>query len=116
LDPPRARLLERLTASPAVGEGAVTAPEDPTRTVADFVLAQLEEAGARLTDVVFDHGAAGLHALLSFEQGDGSDVIACTAQEGVELAARTGLAMYASDEALGRDEAEPDPAGRPTLH
>jgi hypothetical protein len=118
LDPPRAQALERLTAPAPSADGPVDAEGRSTRTLADFVLAQLGGAGARPTDVVLDHGPAGLHALLSFEHADASDVIACTAQEGVELAVRGGLALYGSDEALGREEADPENrAGRPpTLH
>jgi hypothetical protein len=117
LDPPRARVLERLAAPAPPGGRPGADEEESTRTVADFVLAQLEDAGARPMDVVLDHGPAGLHALLSFDHGGASDVIACTAQEGIELAVRAGLALYGSDEALGSDDADPpDRTGRPTLH
>ena len=117
LDPPRARALERLAAPEAPGDPPDAAHDDATMTVADFVLGQLDDVGARPKEVVLDHGPAGLHALLSFDHGDASDVISCTAQEGIELAVRAGLALYGSDEALGQGEAEPeDPAGRPTLH
>lgn len=117
LDPPRARVLEQLSGTPEAAGEAVGAKDASTRTVADFVLAQLDDAGAHPTDVVLDHGPAGLQAFLSFEHDDGGDVIACTAQEGVELAVRAGLPLYGTDEALGRNDPEPDdPAGRPTLH
>jgi hypothetical protein len=50
--------------------------------------------------------------LLSVTRAGESDMVACTAQEGVELAVRAGLAMYATDEALARDA----DASRSTLH
>ena len=116
LDAPRAQVLERLAAPAPTGDDRVAPEAEATRNLADFVLAQLHGAGAHPTEVVLDHGPAGLRALLSFQHRDASDVLACTAQEGVELAVRAGLALYASDEALGRDDAEQDPEGRPTLH
>ena len=82
LDAPRARVLERLAAPAPSGDDRVAAEAEATRNLADFVLAQLHEAGAHPTEVVLDHGPAGLRALLSFEHRDASDVLACTAQEG----------------------------------
>ena len=110
LDPPRASALERLAPSDG-GSGA------PTGTLAEFVLTQLGRSGACPTDVVLDHGPAGLRAVLSFRRGDATDVLICTAQEGVELAVRGGLSMYADDDALTCDGRQPaEPAGRHTVH
>ena len=46
-----------------------------------------------------------------------SDVVACTAQEGIELAVRGELALYATDEALALDRDNAGDRGpRSTVH
>lgn len=98
LDAPRARDL--------------SGQQDALRTLTAFVLAQAAETRTTLAEVVFDRGPAGLRALLSIARGGESDVVACTAQEGVELAVRAGLTMYATDDALASDVDAP----RSTIH
>jgi len=48
-----------------------------------------------------------LRALLSFVRPEGADVVGCTAEEGVALAIRGELRLYATDEALAHAAAEP---------
>jgi hypothetical protein len=63
----------------------------------------LELLGARrdaLREVVLDAGPKGLRALLTLSHGDTTDVIACAAQEGIALAVRGALPLYATAEAL----------------
>lgn len=76
---------------------------DDVRSLSALVLEQLAAGGARPREVVLDVGAAGLRALLSFVRGEESDLVACTAQEGIGLAVRGELALYATDEALALD-------------
>ena len=93
LDAPRAREL--------------AGQQDDVRSLASFVLAQAAETRTTFGEVILDDGPAGLRALLSITRDGESDVVACTAQEGVELAVRAGLAVYATDEALARDTEAP---------
>lgn len=89
--------------------------DDDVRWVGEFVLAQLASAGATPTEVVLDQGEGGLRALLSFRHDEEHDVLACTAQEGIGLAVRGKLALYATEEALAPDA--PDAGDRgPHLH
>jgi hypothetical protein len=85
---------------------------DEVRSLTAFVIAQAGESQTTFGEVILDRGPAGLRALLSVTRAGENDVVACTAQEGVELAVRAGLAMYATDEALARDA----DASRSTLH
>lgn len=98
LDAPRARDL--------------SGQQDEARSLTAFVIARAAESQTTFGEVILDLGPAGLRALLSVTRAGESDVVACTAQEGVELAVRAGLAMYATDEALAREVEAP----RSTLH
>jgi hypothetical protein len=105
LDPIRVRELAR-------------PPEpDDVRPLADLVLAEL---GATVREVVIDCIDGQLRALLSFVREGEPDVVACTAQEGIGLAVRGGLRLYATEEALTHGRAEPDSRARgggpDTLH
>jgi hypothetical protein len=80
---------------------------DEVRSLTAFVIAQAAESQTTFGEVILDRGPAGLRALLSVTRAGDSDVVACTAQEGVELAVRGGLAMYATDEALAREADAP---------
>jgi hypothetical protein len=80
---------------------------DEVRSLTAFVIAQAAESQTTFGEVILDRGPAGLRALLSFTRAGESDVVACSAQEGVELAVRAGLAMYATDEALAREADAP---------
>ncbi len=110
LDPTRARALERL----ARPDAADAQTDPPARAVADFLLAEVARSGARPGDVVFDQGLEGLRALLTVHRGDDSEVLACTAQEGLELAVRGGLPLYADDDVLVG--AGPEPTDGHTIH
>jgi hypothetical protein len=98
LDPPRAREL-------SAGQGGV-------RSLATFLLEQIAERRIVPEEVIFEQGPAGLRALLSVTRDGETDVVSCTAQEGVELAVRGSLAMYASDDVLSPESTAP----RNTLH
>jgi len=103
LDAPRARELS--------GE------RDEVRSLATFVLDQVVTSGAEPGEVVLDVGPSGLRALLSLLRNGDAEVLACTAQEGVELAVRGDLSLYATDQALAGDGDEPaDPTSRNTVH
>jgi hypothetical protein len=103
LDAPRARELS--------GE------RDEVRSLATFVLDQVATSGAEPGEVVLDVGPSGLRALLSLLRNGEAEVIGCTAQEGVELAVRGDLSLYATDQALAGDADEPaDPTSRNTVH
>jgi hypothetical protein len=92
-------------------------PEDDLRTLSALVLEQLAASGARPGEVVLDVGPGGLRAMLSFSRGAESDLVACTAQEGVGLAVRGALPLYATDEALALDNADAgDPGPDRTVH
>ena len=90
---------------------------DDLRTLSALVLEQLAASGARPGEVVLDVGPAGLRAMLSFTRGAESDLVACTAEEGVGLAVRGALPLYATDEALAFDGADAgDPGPDRTIH
>jgi len=69
---------------------------DDVRCLGDFLLDHLREGGMPPTDVVLDRVPAGLRALVSIRRGDETDVLSCTAQEGVEIALRGDLQLYAT--------------------
>jgi hypothetical protein len=111
LDPVRARELRADT------------PSDEVELLIDRVLASLERDGASPQEIVLDLSDGKLRGLLSCARGDEHEVIACTAEEGVALAIRGSLKLYATDEALADASAhtqKPDHrggAGGPdTLH
>ena len=111
LDPARARELS--------GARAV----DDVRSFADFVLAELGASGRVASEVVLDVAHGHLRGLVSLLRGDEVDVVACTAQEGVDLAVRGALRLYATDEALAHAAPQADehegpsgPGGPETLH
>jgi len=86
LDPVRAR---QLSATDATGD---------LRSLTDFILDGL--GSRRLGEVVLERADGRLRALLSLLRDDESEVLACTAEEGVALALRGGVRLYATDDAL----------------
>lgn len=107
LDAARAR---ELTRKPA---------EDELRTLTEVVLERFTADGLVLREVVLDVADGRLRGLLTVARGEESDVIACTAEEGVALSVRGGLKLYASDEALSQASARPsarDRRGPETVH
>lgn len=114
--------LKRIRACPRCGRG-VAELETPTRVLVRVVLdavrvrelagvddglpalsgmllAALERAGTPATGVVLDAIPQGLRGLVTVGGGPAGDVVACTAQEAIDLAVRGGLRLYATDEAL----------------
>jgi hypothetical protein len=81
-----------------------------------LVLAGLEAAGIALREIVLDVQAGVLRALVTYARGSEVDVAECSPQEGVRLAVRRGLRLYASDEALAHAAARPGTRGSETLH
>jgi hypothetical protein len=88
LDPTRAR------------EFAETNAVDDVRPLCDLMLAQFVAAGLTPTDVVFDLFDGHLRALLSFGGSGEPEVVSCTAEEGLGIAVRGELKLYATDEAV----------------
>src|SRR3989442_4913250 len=110
LDPVRAREL------------ADPRPADDVRAFTDLVLAELGAAGLQPREVVLDVAHGQLRALVSWVRRDEPEVAACTAQEGVGLAVRGALRLYATEEALahaaperGEHEGPRGPGGSETL-
>jgi hypothetical protein len=107
LDPIHARELEN--ASP-----------DDVRPLTELVLAGLTADGVKPGEIVIDVAADRLRALLSFTRDGDDDVASCPAGEGVALAVRGALGLYATDEALAhaaarRLKSEPK-GGGDTIH
>lgn len=112
----------QLTAS----DGAtVSVPLDPIRAralanragdlrpLAEIVLEQLAAGGSPITEVVLDVVDGALRALLSLTD---ADVVACPAEDGVELAVRGELALYATDEAMAHATGRPGATDPETIH
>jgi hypothetical protein len=99
LDPVRARGLANRTGD--------------LRPLAEVVLERLAAGGNKITDVVLDVDDGALRALVSFAD---TDVVACPAQDGVELAVRGELALYATDEALAHATGRPGATDPETIH
>jgi hypothetical protein len=88
LDPARARIL----GTPA------TEAEVPWLTA--MVLDRLTQEDRTLQEIVLDLDGGALRALVSCRRAGELEVLACTPQEGVDLASRAGVPLYATDEAL----------------
>jgi hypothetical protein len=106
LDPVRARQLAAATDTGDV------------RSLTELILEQLGTGGVVASEVVLDVAEGRLRALLSFVHDRESDVVGCTAEEGLALAVRGRLKLYATDEALAHASARtPKQAGgRDTVH
>ncbi|HJQ85492.1 MAG TPA: hypothetical protein VKA21_15500 [Candidatus Binatia bacterium] len=99
LDPIRAREL------------AGPARENELRTLTDVVLEQLVARGARPSEVVLDvlDGRLGGLVSLAVDGEAEGEVVTCTAEEGLALALRGTVPLYATDEALAARAARPAP-------
>jgi hypothetical protein len=113
LDPVQCRQV-----AAAGGEG-----EDDVRPLADLVAEQLRTAGLTPSEVVIDVADGRLRALVSLIGGTEPDVVACAPGEGVVLAVRGQLALYATDDALAhrnargaRHDGQGGAGGADTLH
>jgi hypothetical protein len=104
LDPLRAHELERQ------GEA------DDVPWLSALVLGLLTAGGGTIREVVLDTDTRGLRALMSISRGEETHVVACTAQEGVGLAARGDIPLYATADALGTTGDAPDTGGHERLH
>ena len=97
-------------------------PND-VHSLTELVLEQLRASGLAPSEVVLDVVDGKLHALFSLVRGEEHDVVDCTADEGVALALRGGLNLYATDEALahaaarsGKAQRHGRPQGPGTVH
>jgi hypothetical protein len=104
LDPLRAHELER--------QGA---PDD-VPWLSGVLFGLVKASGGVIREVVLDADPRGLRALVSISRGDDVDVVACTPQEGVGIAARGRLPLYATADALATPGDEPDASGHDRLH
>jgi hypothetical protein len=114
----------------AIGGGALTVPLDPVRAhelerpsdaedvqwLSTLILGLVRASGAKLREVVLDTDGHGLRALVSVGRGEETDVVACTPQEGVGLAARAGIPLYATDDAFAATGDASDTEGYDRLH
>ena len=104
LDPLRAHELQRQ------GEA------DDLPWLSGLLLGLIRDSGGTVREVVLDADTRGLRALVSISRGDETDVVACTPQEGVGLAARGSLPLYATTDALATSGKVPDTGGHDRLH
>ena len=102
LDPARARML---------GE---TSDAD-VAWLSALVLERLTQDGRTVQEIVLDADDGVLRALVSCRRGEVPELLACTPQEGVDLANRSGVSLYATDEALALAADARAPSGE-TLH
>lgn len=86
------------------------------RWLSEMVLANLAASGAQAKEVVFDLDGSRLRAFLSFLRAGEADVVAASPQEGLVLAVRGDLPLYASDEAMADGAARDAAAGAKTVH
>jgi len=86
--------------------------EEDVRSFTDLVLEQLAAAGVEAREVVLDVAEGRLRALFSFVRTGETDVVGCTAEEGVALALRGGLRLYATAEALAHAAVDRPKAAR----
>src|SRR5262245_3338254 len=96
-----------------------TDDEDDIRSLTELFLEQLEACGRQPAEVVLDVTDGRLRGLLSFDRDGESDVVTCTAEEGIALVVRGGLRLYATDEALARGAEAADKhhgGGSDTVH
>jgi len=101
------------------GTGTGTGADVPSWV--DVVLGLLGAAGRDPRDVVLDVADDRLRGLVSLGTAGEPEVVGCTPEEGVTLALRAGLKLYATDEAIahaaarsGRGEGHGEPGD--TLH
>src|SRR6185295_1977970 len=104
VDPVRAHELERH------GES------DDVPWLSALLLELVRGAGGNVREVVLDADTRGLRALVSITRGDDTDVFACTPQEGVGLAARGRLPIYATADALATAQPASESDGHDRLH
>jgi hypothetical protein len=104
VDAVRAREL----ASPAAGSDAPW--------LSSLVVTLLREQRVALREIVLDAAEQGLRALVTLTRADENEVVTCTPQEGLGLAVRAKVPLYATAEALGATTAAPSDGGGETLH
>ena len=89
---------------------------DEVRWLSELILAHMAATGAEPKEVVFDLDAGRLRSLVSFLRAGEPDVVAASPQEGLGLAVRGSLALYATDEALVQATTRAAARGSDTVH
>ena len=79
---------------------AATDHSAEVRSLTELMLASFAMTDVVVGEVVLDVSDGRLGALVSLDGGEHPEVVACTAEEGVALVVRSGVKMYATDEAL----------------
>jgi hypothetical protein len=72
------------------------------RSLSDVLLEQLAAAGFEASEVVLDSVDGRLRGLVSLLRDDEVEVVGCTPEEGLTLAVRGGVRLYATDEAVAQ--------------
>jgi len=118
------RLVVRLEPARAV-ELRGESKNDEMRWLTDIVLAQLEASGQSVREVVLDVVDGVMRAFLTLAKADDApaepEVVGCTPEEGVAVALRGGLRLFATDDAFAAPRGRSEPrdeggAGGGTLH
>ena len=104
LDPLRAHELDRRSGG------------DDVPWLSAVVLELVRATKGTVREVVLDADARGLRALVSITRGNDTEVVGCTPQEGVGLAVRGGLPIYATTDALAANGTASDTDGHDRLH
>jgi len=105
--------LDALRAQELAADG--TSDEGPW--LSSVVVGLLRERGSALREVVLDTAEHGLRALVTLTRTDETEIITCTPQEGIGLAVRGNVGLYATAEALSAStDAPDDTGGHETLH
>jgi hypothetical protein len=86
---------------------------DGLRSVTDVLLDQLAAAGTAVSEIVLDVSDGRLRALMTLVHDGETDVVGATAEEGVALALRGDLKLYATDEAIAHAAAR---SAKPARH
>ena len=100
-----------------------TIDDSAPRTLLEVTFAGLATEGLAVSEVVFDSSEGRLGALVTLLREEDSEIVACTAEEGVAVAMRAGVKIYATDEALSHAAArsakpasEGSAGGSDTIH
>jgi hypothetical protein len=96
-------------------ELAAPGSDDEVPWLSSVLLGLLRGGGLALREIVLDTADHGLRALVSLAREKDTEIIVCTPQEGVGLAVRGKVPLYATAEALAATTETSDGGGE-TLH
>ena len=97
-------------------ELAATTSDDAVPWLSSLFLGLLRAGRLTLREVVLDTAEHGLRALVSLGREKDTEIVVCTPQEGVGLAVRGKVPLYATEEALAATTAATNAGGGETLH